>query len=96
MKSELDRIEYELTKAERFQRLSTNPKYNRGRKFEHQIKPNWKAMEKSLRANTSRRTSTLIVWCDKHCKGSYSYDGMGTGFSFQLSSDAMLFKLTWG
>lgn len=76
--------------------LSNNLKYHRGVRYEHKVRPNWSAMPKSIQANTSKRTSMLINWCDKHCTGNYSYDGVTVGFSFVESKDAMLFKLTWG
>lgn len=75
---------------------SKNAKYHRRERFEYKIRPNWTAMCKFTRANTTRRTAMLINWCDKHCQGDYSYDGVRVGFSFKLKSDAALFKLTWG
>lgn len=76
--------------------LSKNAKYHRRERFEHKIQPNWQAMPKAQRANTARRTCLLINWCNRHCQGDYSWDGVTVGFSFKLKSDAMLFKLAWG
>jgi len=76
--------------------LTKDTKYHRGARFDYKIQPDWKAMYKFRRANTARRTCLLINWCDKHCQGDYSYDGLPVGFSFKVKSDAMLFKLAWG
>jgi hypothetical protein len=90
---ELDKIEHELNKLDKLPG-STNPRFNRGKKFEFEVKPNYPEIRRKFKTNFRQRADMLIKWCDDNTQGDYSLSQ--SLFSFVLKSDAMLFKLTWG
>lgn len=84
MTRSIKELEQEVAKLAWLQSYRRDPKFHSSAKYEFKV-----VLKKSL---TMRDRCN---WCNANCQGNYSVESI-LAMSFELSSDAVMFKLRWG